>query len=223
MCADACALLESIPIAALGNFEVITVNYRMAPEARHPAALEDVEKVYRRLLPHHKASSIGIYGCSAGGALTGADSPPGCQRKGLPQPGAIGIFGAGGVRFMAGDSAYIAGYIDGSFPPPPKPGEVRVDMTRGYFCSGGPETTRCSPRRCIPEIDCQIPAHPADHRHPRDGHEPGDRHQFGADQGQGAMHPDRRRGHGALLYLQCRTCPKRAMPIRRLSISSGRI
>ena len=129
MCADACALLESIPIAALGNFEVITIDYRMGPEAHHPAALEDVEKVYRRLLPHHKASSIGIYGCSAGGALT-AQLAAWLPRKGLPQPGAVGIFGAGGVRFMQGDSAYIAGYIDGSFPPP---GQSRGDMTRGYF------------------------------------------------------------------------------------------
>ncbi|MGE3691598.1 MAG: alpha/beta hydrolase [Novosphingobium sp.] len=132
MCADACALLESIPIAALGDFEVITINYRMGPEARHPAALEDVEKVYRRLLPHHKASSIGIYGCSAGGALT-AQIAAWLPGKGLPQPGAVGIFGAGGVRFMSGDSAYVAGYIDGSFPPPAAPGEKRADMTRGYF------------------------------------------------------------------------------------------
>lgn len=129
MCADACALLESIPLAALGNFEVITINYRMGPEAKHPAALEDIEKVYRRLLPHHKASSIGIYGCSAGGALT-AQIAAWLPSKGLPQPGAIGIFGAGGVRFTSGDSAYIAGYIDGSFPPP---GQAKGDMGRGYF------------------------------------------------------------------------------------------
>ena len=144
MCADACALLESIPIAALGNFEVISINYRMGPEAQHPAALEDVEKVYRRLLPHHKAASIGIYGCSAGGALT-AQSAAWLPKRGLPQPGAIGIFGAGGTRFMAGDSAYIAGYVDGSFPPPPKPGEARGDMTRGYFSAANMDDPVISP------------------------------------------------------------------------------
>ena len=144
MCADACALLESIPIAALGNFEVITINYRMGPEAKHPAALEDVEKVYRRLLPHHKASSIGIYGCSAGGALS-AQIAAWLPGRGLPQPGALGIFGAGGVRFMAGDSAYVAGYIDGSFPPPPKPGETRGDMSRGYFSAADQEDPVLSP------------------------------------------------------------------------------
>ena len=33
MCADACALLESAPIASLGGYKVVAVNYRMAPEA----------------------------------------------------------------------------------------------------------------------------------------------------------------------------------------------
>jgi epsilon-lactone hydrolase len=141
MCADACALLESIPIAALGDFEVITINYRMGPEANHPAALEDVEKVYRRLLRHHKAKSIGVYGCSAGGALT-AQLAAWLPRKGLPQPGAIGIFGSGGVRFMQGDSAYIAGYIDGSFAPP---GTSTGDMTRGYFSPADKDDPILSP------------------------------------------------------------------------------
>ena len=152
MCADACALLESIPVAALGDFEVITINYRMGPEAKHPAALEDVEKVYRRLLPHHKASSIGIYGCSAGGALT-AQTAAWLPRHGLPQPGAIGIFGAGGVRFMAGDSAYIAGYIDGSFPPP---GRATGDMTRGYFSTAALDDPIISPA-LHPQIAAKFP------------------------------------------------------------------
>jgi epsilon-lactone hydrolase len=152
MCADACALLESIPIAALGNFEVISINYRMGPEAKHPAALEDVEKVYRRLLPRHKASSIGIFGCSAGGALT-AQTAAWLPRKGLPQPGAIGIFGAGGVRFMQGDSAYIAGYIDGSFPPP---GKATGDMTRGYFDSVAKDDPMVSPA-LHPELIAKFP------------------------------------------------------------------
>jgi acetyl esterase/lipase len=132
MCAGACALLESIPIASLGGYRVVTVNYRQGPEARHPAAVEDVEKVYRELLKTYRPDHIGIYGCSAGGALT-AQTAAWLPAHGLPQPAAIGIFGAGGVRFMSGDSAYVAGYIDGSFPPPPKPGEQRGDMTQGYF------------------------------------------------------------------------------------------
>jgi len=129
MCADGCAMLESVPIAALGGYKVVTVNYRQAPEARHPAALEDIEAVYRDLLKTYKPRHIGIYGCSAGGSLS-AQMAAWLPARGLPQPGGIGIFGAGAVRFFSGDSAWITAYIDGGYPPP---GQARGDITRGYF------------------------------------------------------------------------------------------
>jgi acetyl esterase/lipase len=135
VCADGCALIESLPIASLGGFKVVTVNYRMAPEARHPAAVEDVAAVYRELLKSYRPSQIGIYGCSAGGALT-AEAAAWLPAHGLPQAGAIGVFGAGGVRFTLGDSAYLAGYIDGTFPPPPRPGDPPTPpIDRGYFAA----------------------------------------------------------------------------------------
>jgi acetyl esterase/lipase len=117
MCADACALLESLPIAAVGGYKVISVNYRQGPEAKFPAASEDVAAVYRELLKTYKPSHIGIYGCSAGGALSGQVAAW-LPAHGLPVPGAIGIFGSGAARFATGDSAYLSGYIDGSFPAP---------------------------------------------------------------------------------------------------------
>lgn len=117
MCADACAMLESIPIAALGRFKVVTVDYRQGPENVFPAASEDVAAVYRELLKTYRPENVGIYGCSAGGALTG-EVAAWFQKEHLPNPAALGIFGAGGVRFGSGDSAYVAAYIDGSFPPP---------------------------------------------------------------------------------------------------------
>ena len=131
-CWESCSLIESVPIASLGGYKVVSVNYRMAPEAKHPAGVEDVAKVYKELLKDYNAESIGIYGCSAGGSLA-SQAAAWLPANDLPQAGAVGIFGAGGVHFNAGDSAYIAGYIDGSFPPPAKAGEKSVDMTRGYF------------------------------------------------------------------------------------------
>ena len=116
-CWPACAYLESVPIAALGGYKVVSVNYRMAPEAKHPAGVQDAAAVYRELLKRYPARSTGIYGCSAGGALTG-QLAAWLPANGLAQAGAIGIFGAGAVRFMAGDSAHVAARIDGSFPPP---------------------------------------------------------------------------------------------------------
>lgn len=144
VCAEACALLESIPVAVLGGFKVITVDYRMAPEAAHPAAVEDLEIVYRELLARYEARHIGIFGCSAGGSLT-AQAAAWLPARGLPSPGAIGIFGAGAVRFSTGDSAHVAAYIDGSFPAPPKPGEAAFDMTRGYFAAADMQDPIISP------------------------------------------------------------------------------
>ena len=128
------ALVESIPLAVLGGYRVISVNYRMAPEYAHPAAAEDVASVYAELIKHYAPARIGIYGGSAGGVLT-AQVAAWLPAHDLPQAGAVGIFGAGGVPFEAGESAYVAGYIDGSFPPPPADGGAPIDITRGYFAS----------------------------------------------------------------------------------------
>ena len=137
MCADACALLESLPIAAVGGYKVISVNYRQGPENRFPAASEDVAAVYRELLKTYKPTQIGIYGCSAGGSLS-AQAAAWFPAHGLPEPGAIGIFGSGAVRFTAGDSAYISGNIDGAFAPPAKPGTpvTPIMKTMGAYFEG---------------------------------------------------------------------------------------
>ncbi len=104
-------LVESIPVASLSKIKVISVDYRQGPEYTFPAASEDVEKVYRAVLEHHKAQDIGIYGCSAGGVLT-AESVAWLASKNLPAPGAIGIFCAGVVD-MGGDSVYISPLLMG--------------------------------------------------------------------------------------------------------------
>ena len=129
---DGIPMLESIPIAALGGWRVVSVNYRMAPEHRHPAGVEDVAAVYEALLADYAPGRIGIYGGSAGGVLT-AQAAAWLPAHGLPQAGAVGVFGAGGVPFDAGESMFTAGYIDGSFPPPNFDRSSDIDMTRGYF------------------------------------------------------------------------------------------
>ncbi len=104
-------LVESIPIASLGGIEVVSVDYRQGPEHVFPAASEDVAAVYRALLKRYPARNIGIYGCSAGGVLTGEAVAWIIARK-LPVPGAIGTF-CGSVTDMGGDSTYMAPALNG--------------------------------------------------------------------------------------------------------------
>lgn len=113
--AGAGGLVESIPVASVGRIEVITVDYRQGPEHVFPAASEDVAAVYHELLKRHPAKNIGIYGCSAGGGLTG-EAVAWFLRHDLPVPGAIGIFCASIVD-IGGDSAYIAPVLAGEPPP----------------------------------------------------------------------------------------------------------
>lgn len=97
------ALLDSIPVAALSGIEVVTINYRMYPEAVHPAALEDLAAVYREVLKTRKPGNVGIYGGSAGGVAV-LQGMAWFKDHGLPMPGAIGAFSAA-FQTGIGDSA----------------------------------------------------------------------------------------------------------------------
>lgn len=99
--------LESMPVASLGRIEVVTVDYREAPEYKFPAASEDVVAVYKELLKSYQPRNIGIYGCSAGGLLT-AEVTAWIEKEHLPPPGAIGIFCASASGWSGGDSGSLA-------------------------------------------------------------------------------------------------------------------
>jgi epsilon-lactone hydrolase len=112
-CFPGCAELESIPVTALGRIRVVSVDYRQGPEHVFPAASEDVAAVYRELLKTYPAHNIGIYGCSAGGMLTGM-ATAWFQKHGLPRPGAIGVFCAGltmSAFGFGGDADYMTAAI----------------------------------------------------------------------------------------------------------------
>ena len=108
-------LVESVPIASVGGTEVITVDYRQGPEHVFPTASEDVAAVYRELLKQYPAQNIDIYGCSAGGGLTG-EAVAWFIHEHLPVPGAIGIYCASIVD-ISGDSAWVAPVLSGEPPP----------------------------------------------------------------------------------------------------------
>ena len=105
--------LESIPIAAVARIKVVSVDYRQAPEARFPAASEDVVAVYRALLKTYRPADIGIFGCSAGGLLT-AQTVAWLVKDHMPLPGAVGLFCMGASYAGLGDSSIIAHALDGT-------------------------------------------------------------------------------------------------------------
>ncbi|MCB2078226.1 MAG: alpha/beta hydrolase [Novosphingobium sp.] len=119
------ALLDAIPVAALSGIEVVTIHYRLFPEATHPAALEDLTAVYREILKTRKPENVGIFGGSAGGVIT-LQSVGWFEKHGLPRPGAIAPLAAG-FQTAVGDSSIWN--FSGGFS---KPGTTLVG-TGGYF------------------------------------------------------------------------------------------
>ena len=79
---------EAIMMAGFGHFKVIAVDYRMPPEAYFPAALDDAMTVYKSVVKRTDPKNVGVFGTSAGGALT-LEMMLKAKQDGLPMPGAI--------------------------------------------------------------------------------------------------------------------------------------
>ena len=152
-CFPGCAELESIPVAALGRIEVVSVDYREGPDSKFPAASEDVASVYQELLKSHKPANIGIYGCSAGGMQT-AMSIAWFEKHSIPLPGAIGIFCASAGSIFGGDALYTAMPLgEARVALPMKPG-ARPPLS--YFADTDPNDPLVSPINS-PEILAKFP------------------------------------------------------------------
>ncbi|MGI4758637.1 MAG: alpha/beta hydrolase [Janthinobacterium lividum] len=101
--ADSGSYSESIPVAGLTGTRVVSVLYRMAPEAPFPAAVDDVVAVYRELLKKYQPKHIGIFGSSAGAGLT-LEAAVRLKQLKLPLPAALGSFSTPSDMFDGGDS-----------------------------------------------------------------------------------------------------------------------
>lgn len=144
--AHSASLVESVPLASVARMKVVSIDYRMAPEYRFPAASEDVAAVYREVLKSYDPKHIGLYGCSAGGFLT-AQSVAWFATHDLPEPAAVGVFCASLGGYFGGDASALAGPLNGMLPrlggadqakrpgPPPDPGymgQARRDDPLAY-------------------------------------------------------------------------------------------
>ena len=79
---------EAITMAGLEHFKVISVDYRMPPEAYFPAAIDDVLTVYKATQRTTDPKNMAVFGTSAGGALT-MEMILRAKEQGVALPGAI--------------------------------------------------------------------------------------------------------------------------------------
>lgn len=123
--ADSGSYSESIPVAALTGTRVVSVLYRLAPEAPFPAAVDDAVAVYRDLLKTYQPKHIGVFGSSAGAGLT-LGMTVRLQQLKLPLPAALGAFSTPSDMVDGGDSSAL----------------YNADGLRGYVAiPGGPSDT----------------------------------------------------------------------------------
>jgi acetyl esterase/lipase len=102
---------EGIMMAGFGHYKVISVDYRMPPEAYFPAAIDDAITVYKQVLKTTPAKNIALFGTSAGGALT-LEMVLRAREVGLPMPGAIAPGTPMSDVTKTGDSFYTNEKVD---------------------------------------------------------------------------------------------------------------
>ncbi len=77
-------------MAGIGGYKVISVDYRMPPDAPYPAAMDDATAVWKAMLALQKPQTMGVFGTSTGGGMTLALMLR-AKQEGLALPAAIGL------------------------------------------------------------------------------------------------------------------------------------
>jgi hypothetical protein len=102
---------EAIMMAGLGHFKVVSVDYRMPPEAYFPGALDDAMTVYKAALKTTDPKNIAVFGTSAGGALV-LEMMLRAKQLAIPLPGAVAPGTPMADVTKTGDSFYTNEMVD---------------------------------------------------------------------------------------------------------------
>jgi acetyl esterase/lipase len=121
---------EAIYMAAFGHFKVLSVDYRPPPDAPYPAALDDVVAVWKGALKMAKPTRLGVFGTSAGGALT-LSMVLRAKEERLPLPAAIAPGTPMSDLTRAGDSFQTNFMVDNVLV-----GEGRCDAMARLYANG---------------------------------------------------------------------------------------
>jgi epsilon-lactone hydrolase len=82
--------LEAVLMAGLGGYKVISVDYRMPPDAPYPAAMDDATAVWKAMQGMQDAKRMAVFGTSTGGGMTLALMLR-AKAEGIALPAAMGL------------------------------------------------------------------------------------------------------------------------------------
>jgi hypothetical protein len=105
------ALPEGLLLASFGGFRVISVDYRMPPDAPYPAAMDDAMAVWREAVKMENPRNMAIFGTSTGGGMTLAMVLR-ARTEGLPLPAAIAPGTPWSDLTETGDTYFTNEFVD---------------------------------------------------------------------------------------------------------------